>query len=393
MEKEIKLPLTCTHCADKIEKEDICHNDNQEPYCSDCYCDKYFNCDDCGNEALQENSYAYGDERICTDCRNDHYRRCEYCDELYQNNSGPCGCDESQNDDDRSCVELRDYDSTDKYCVQNQRAYSCEVECYYPSMSKFHEAVEEIAPEIGITEDGSLDSKGIEFNTPKLSGVSGDKVLKQFIATLNKYDFSVNTTCGLHIHLDGKDILGVNGAIQKLMVFFMVYEDVIISFLPLSRRDNTYCLPLSEFYHLAEIKNCYEIEGFEKIWYRQESKEERDRRKQDRHDQSRYAGINFHSLIAQGHLEIRYHSGTLNYEKIKNWIDLFVLIMDKVAQASRSHRIIQKLNLSSILKERFNLGLPKKTLSFFEMLDLPQEQRQYFLERQKKFIGDNEEEQ
>ena len=381
----------CCECSDKFEdKVEIKESDTGKIYCTGCYDDMFFQCNECSEESESDDSVDYYDGTMCRSCYENDFWRCDNCDEIIRNG------EDCEND---SCQEYsenlpeRDYDTGNKYCVQNQRAYSCEIECYYPSMSVMRDVADEIPCEIGIVSDGSLDDYGVEFNTPKLSGMRGKKMLKEFTDTLLENDFKVNSTCGLHIHLDGADIMRTRYAVQKLMIFFMIYEDVIMSFLPLSRRDNRYCLPLTEFYHLHEIKNASALESLEKIWYREQSKDSIEHRKKNRHDESRYAGINFHSLLANGHLEIRYHSGTINFEKIINWIRLNVLIMDKVVASCKENRSSEsKLHLTTLLKTKFQLGLPEKTKTFFDMLDLPSEQREYFMKRQKRFAGDAVEE-
>lgn len=387
---EIKK-IKCFECEEEIKEVLSYVTNTSNKICVGCREDMYFYCEDCSELELNDNAYNLDHGSVCSVCYNDNYFTCERCDTVRCNDDG-CSCD--SDDEEEGYIPTRDYDRTDKYTVQNQRAYACEIECYYPKMSVMKEVADEIPYEIGIVEDGSLDDNGVEFNTPKLSGVRGERMLEKFCTTLKENKFWTNSSCGLHIHLDGKDILSTKNAIQKMMIFFMIYEDVIMSFLPESRRDNTYCLPISEFYHLREIKDCYTVEDFEKIWYRQEDKQERDQYKRDRHHQTRYAGINFHSLLAGGHLEIRYHSGTINFEKIINWIKLFVLIMDSIHDSCKQsdYKLGNKLSLPALLKAKFILGLPEKTLSFFNMIDLPKEQQAYFIARQKKFIGGTPEE-
>lgn len=395
-DKADSVPLVkCFYCSDEFEEDNMLKSSiNGNLYCPDCHNDTFVECTDCNEMVYRDGARGYMYGYLCDSCYNNNYFTCNQCDSIIHNDNYCENCD-----NDEGYSERKYYDG-DKFSSTKDRSYSCEIECYYPSNKILKEAISEIPKEIGICEDGSLDDNGIEFNTPKLSGAKGKNLLQSFCETLNDKKFKVNNTCGLHIHLDGKDILETKGSIQKMMIFFMIYEDVIMSFLPASRRENTYCLPLSEFYHLNEIKNCFNTEELEKVWYRQESKEYRDERKKDRHDRTRYAGINFHSLLAQGHLEIRYHSGTINYEKISNWIKLFILIMDKINNSCEGNRFysydhplkISKLNTPSLLKAKFILGLPEKTSSFFDMIDAPKELRSYFLDRQKKFIGNSEEE-
>lgn len=382
----------CCECDEEFkDKDDIKESESGDIYCESCYDDNFFTCNECSEESHVDNAVHYYDGTMCESCYSNDFYTCRGCDEVTRNEENCESCEDEGNLPDR------DYNDGDEYTIQSARAYSCEIECYYPSMRVMREVAEEIPREIGITSDASLDDRGVEFNTPKLSGAKGEKLLRNFTNTLVENGFKVNTSCGLHVHLDGSDFTRTRYSIQKLMIFYLVYEDVIMSFLPISRRDNRYCLPLTEFYHLNEIKNATSIESLEKIWYREQSKESIEHRKKDRHDSSRYAGINFHSLLANGHLEIRYHSGTINFEKIFNWIKLNVLIMDKIIASVKNtdvyggDRVQSKLSLTPLLKTKFTLGLPEKTKLFFEALNVPEDMQEYFLKRQKEFAGNAEE--
>ena len=385
----------CSGCGANCIIDDLQRNPvkiTDEKFCRYCFYTNFKMCDFCEKtfDRRREVMHYYRNGIACQKCTDEHLYSCDNCGE-YIEEGGDCNCEDG--DDDYYSLPLRDYSSGDEFCGNNKRCFSTEIECYYPNNETLRVVAKAIPKEIGICEDGSLDSNGIEFNTPKLSGRIGEKMLKDFCQILNDNEFYVNGTCGLHVHLDGKDYLKNINAIQKLMVFFLVYEDVILSFLPSSRRENTYCNTLSEFYHLKEIKECYSLEEFEKIWYRDDNTRRIEERKQDKHDGSRYAGINFHSLLANGHLEIRYHSGTINYTKMIMWIKMFVMILDEIGKIThRNATVNRNLESYAILKARFILGLPEKTLSFFNAIGLPEDMRTYFLERQKKFIGNSEEE-
>lgn len=375
--------FVCKECGDEHDTGDERKNDEGELFCEECFEDLYTCCYDCDAIILRDDAIGFYDGVICDYCERNNWHECNGCGELTRNGES-CGDDYCESNDS---LPTRDYYSGDRFCVNNERAYSCEVECYYPSMRVMHDIAQEIPDEIGIVSDGSLDDDGVEFNTPKLSGKVGANMLKDFIKVLNDNDFYVNSACGLHIHLDSVDVMNTKFAPQKLMLFYMVFEDVIMSFLPLSRRDNTYCLPITEFYHINEIKNCNSIEELESIWYRKDDTSEIRKCKNNKYDQSRYAGINFHSLLANKHIEIRYHSGTINYHKIMNWIKLHVAILDRIVESQKSGNE-NKIDLNTLLKIRFKLGLKEKTESFFDYLNLSDEVKKYFLDRQKTFSGD-----
>ena len=220
-----------------------------------------------------------------------------------------------------------------------------------------------------------------------LSGKKGLNYLKYFTDELSKNDFSVDSRCGLHIHLDGKDFVGNDNAklakLKKLALFYLYFEDVIMSFIPESRRKNTYCLPISESFTSRQVINCYTLEDFETLWYKDTDKANKERRKSNKYDDTRYAGINFHSLLSNKHLEIRYHTGSISYVKMMNWAKLHIMIMNSITLLQDFH----------IKNAKYLTSLTAKTDLMFKLIKLDDESIIYFKDRQKKFYNGSEEDE
>lgn len=341
--------FVCRDCDNLFSQDDM-HTIDYGRVCESCYDESYFCCDDCG--------YIYHNDRYATDglCEDCHIRRTD-----------------DEDEDDNPYV--RHYHKGDKYTEPKKRAYSCEIECYYNTREDFEKVAEETNQDIGVTDDGSLQKNGKEFQTPKLSGEVGEKLLQELCMKLVKNDFHVDKTCGLHIHLDTSDMAGNFERIRNTMLFYLYFEPVIYSYLPFSRRTNRYCMPLAQFYHEDEIIGCDTVEQLEKIWYREQEKGIIDDRKKNKYDTTRYAGVNMHSMLSNGHIEIRHHSGTIDYTKIKNWITLHLAILDKA----------QRIPLSELVKIKFILDLKQRQAKMFEFLKLDKTLQDYFLARNKKF--------
>lgn len=375
--------FVCSDCGD-TEWQDEKHEADGEIMCSDCFHENWEHCNDCGNAVCQDDCKWVDDNSLCEKCYSDNYFRCDSCDNSFHNDNygsdGLCeDChsrrqDEEDNESENTQFN-RKYHKGNDYVDPKHRAYSCEIESYYNDFCDYETVAEELPEDIGISEDGSLKDKGKEFQTPKLSGKKGEKLLKDLCISLVKNNFYVDKTCGLHIHLDTSDIAGKIDEIKRVMLFYLFFEPVIYSYLPFSRRTNRYCMPLAQFYHEDEILNCDNVEDLEKVWYREQKPERIASRKREKYDNSRYAGVNIHSLLSNGHIEIRHHSGTIDYTKIKNWIDLHLAILDKA----------QTIPLSDIVKVKFILDLAQRQDKMFEMLDLKDTTKSYFLARSKKF--------
>jgi len=377
------LTFECVKCHERFNEEERMATPDGEDICHDCFDEHYRVCDDCGRtEHIDDTTYA-GSRRVCDNCFDENYFECGHCGDYFHND------DRNSGDDTylcNSCYEDwrgemgsvdRGYSKGDEYCEGKGRPFSCEIECYFPDYDVLQDVADALPREIGIHHDGSLNDNGKEFVTPKLSGKSGNALLKDLCTTLTKKGFTVDKQCGLHIHLEASDVRQKLSRLQLLMTFYMVFEPVIFSFLPLSRRSNRYCLPLTDFYHQKEIENCGSIEKLEMIWYREQNYEEIKRYKREKYHNSRYAGINLHSLFSHGHLEIRYHSGTIDYTKIRMWIDLHLAILKLITE--------DRLNWNDVNEAKYLVGIEEKQKIFFKLLELPEVVEKYFIDRQKKF--------
>jgi hypothetical protein len=410
---EVETREQCEFCNEYIDAGREWHRQERVgAYCESCYEDSQVACRRCGGSTDDDNlTNGY-----CSDCE-------DY-------------------DDDRYGVPERRY-STEKLpkfmskeqgeIITSPRIFSAELECYYPDGEAMHKASIELPREYGIEEDGSLNSRGVEFQTPMLQGKKGEDSIKDACAILNRYDFDTNRSAGLHVHLDGKGLMPKTRtkheprALAQAFMFYVCFEDVLMSLLPASRRSNRYCLNLRGDYHATEIRSARNLEALEKVWYRVKKREDLKEAKEGKYHHTRYFGLNLHSLLKDGHVEIRFHSATLNAAKILEWTNLHQTILDmcvgvrvreenrgftyKVLSRSnplllsaREKEILQNIESRPAFTYRMHAGtigtdamnsmhlngLAERTERMFELLKLPERARAYFLERQKAFISTRE---
>ncbi len=281
--------------------------------------------------------------------------------------------------------------------VDGRVAFAVELECYGKNQKVTGEMSNKIAPEWGVSKDGSLTSDigyPIEIQSPILMGKKGEQLIIDTCNTLNDMGFRVDETCGMHLHMDGGTSFVRNQSIQmgkekpvnliSLYLFHRLFEDVVVSFLPTTRRVNHYC---SQFKRGAEyqgasisfnsidesftlMKSMKTLRDFEMYWYKARNTKEIDMLKGQRYTVSRYMGVNFHSLLKDNHIEIRYHSGTTNYEKILYWCDLHCKIIQLCASGVINYKMLEeikdkKLNLEDLTKEMFKiLQLKEDTVEY-----------------------------
>lgn len=270
--------------------------------------------------------------------------------------------------------------------MKSTRAFGCELEIQVKN-NRGHDLSCELPRIVGITRDGSINGYGFEIQTPPAAGNKGEMLINKVTDILSSYEAKTDRSCGYHVHIDFKDSVKRerqgdiydyrHNMIKNLWLFYIAFEDVLASFMPRSRRNNRYCTQLKTDYHAKEIATTNNLEELEKIWYRVRGSSDLKSRKADRKDETRYRGINLHTLFIENHLEIRFHSGTINPRKILEWANLHCQIADLAVE--------MKLDSSVFNEQAVNVDLEQKTDIFFQILDLPEASEAYFRVRQEKF--------
>lgn len=148
-----------------------------------------------------------------------------------------------------------------------------------------------------IVYDGSIRGEGYELVSPILKGQEGIHEVETVCRVLNEQGAKVNKSCGLHVHHDAKDFNQ-----RKFSNLFRLYrrsESLIDSMMPASRRgnNNRFCRSLSL---LSDVNM-----------------------------NDRYFKVNFRAYHVHGTIEFRQHSGTVDAEKVVNWILITQRMMDR----------------------------------------------------------------
>lgn len=125
---------------------------------------------------------------------------------------------------------------------------------------------------------GDSSFTAIEFRV--LTSIDDMSNLETLCKALRDIDADVNKSCGLHVHLDMRGYRALPKAILRRLVSAL---PMLKGMLPKSRMDNQYC------------------------------------REDVSSRNSRYAKINTQSFSKHRTIEVRMHSGSVNFEKISNW--------------------------------------------------------------------------
>lgn len=244
---------------------------------------------------------------------------------------------------------------------------SVEIECYFDSESDIERLAVDVQAAglrklITFKTDASIkpngDSNGCDCGDEECADYHGDtssdeersleivitttvgeyEPIRKLCDLLDKHGAQVNASCGLHVHFDyrhAKNYREVSRAANRVARAVAALKLM----LPRSRRDNDFC----------------------------------SRAINKRDDHSRYAFVNTHAYDAHQTLEIRGHSGTVNADKIINWIEIIYNILNS-----------KKRGLS-----RVKLSNPVEVAEVFE---LPTNLKAYMADRYKTFANSNAEE-
>lgn len=155
--------------------------------------------------------------------------------------------------------------------------------------------------------------------------------------------------CGIHVHIGlGNHTIKT---LKNLVNYFSAYQDVIYKALKISGYRLGYCKKLE-----PELIDKFNVQGLdtmakgESAWYG----EGYEYGKNEHYNQTRYHGLNLHSVFSKGTIEFRLFNGTLHAGEIRSYIT-FCLAMSNFC-----------LNAKSIRRNRKNQFNDKYTM--YEML-------------------------
>ena len=191
-------------------------------------------------------------------------------------------------------IELEHNDSYAMKLALRTAGIACEVEGY-----NHHNR-----PHWKITIDVSV-RNGYELVSPILKGEEGLEEIRRVCEVLNTQGATINHTCGLHVHHDASDLKDRN--LRNLLNLYRRAEDVIDSMMPKSRRanNNRFC---------------------KAMWTVDEGN----------YPHSRYFKLNLQSLHVHGTVEFRQHSGTIDADKIINWVEITQLMVERSKRQIKS---------------------------------------------------------
>lgn len=182
--------------------------------------------------------------------------------------------------------------------------------------------------------DSSIRTNGgeqCEFVTPKCS-YDDIPTIQEIIRALRRGGAKVNDSCGIHIHIDGANHNAKS--LKNLLFTFRAKEDLIYKACGPGRQNNHYCKPIDDdlINNIKKIRKLTD-EKLADTWY--ETYYDWGGRQQHYHD-SRYHGLNLHSLWYRGTVEFRLFAATLHAGEVRAYINLCLAMSAQAINASRA---------------------------------------------------------
>ena len=335
---------------------------------------------------------------MCHECIDEEYFSCDGCSDVYEHplDNGMCprcslaedGRGQQMNRDInfREAKKLYDVARKTGNIIKSTRKFGIEFELVPKSTEygKYNVIIKKtpfIIPKTwGITTDASLSSGGIEVQTAPMRLELGEKSVMDFCALLPKIGWGVNETCGIHVHLDGADLLENSKLLRQAFITYFVMDRIILAMLPAPRRKNRYCSPMDK--KLAIINRMMNFEkGFNlkevlmvgskndlmRAYYKAEGRD-LEQQLHNHQTEPRYYGINFHALFSgHGTVEIRYHEGSVSGIEILYWTAFHQHILDNARKVSDDTAI--KISSCADIKEALMLyasitGMPEYLIDY-----------------------------
>lgn len=165
-----------------------------------------------------------------------------------------------------------------------------------------------------VVSDGSVPDGGELVSPPLVWNDATKDRLKRILAATRTWKgellrqiASVDYRCGLHVHVDVSDC--TSREIINIISQWSYYEDLILRTQPESRHSGSWCQSILDVHQDLRYKyrdrdpSLHELRGF------------------CNDIEERYFTLNPVAYFQYGTLELRVHSGTLNYNKIVSWVE------------------------------------------------------------------------
>jgi hypothetical protein len=276
--------------------------------------------------------------RMCEDCNVKHpaSRHCSKCGVCSK--SGKCQCGSRKGEIDISRYVLGE-PNLHRLRTTPSRCTTVELELskFTPLSTRFTWG----SCRVDFHRDGTIrGSNPTELVLGPIAGTQLGKFQKELTSWLKKSAAEVNTSCGMHVHVDARrlDPFGM----RRLLWLYKVLEPTFYSLCDKRRVTNVHCSPISPLqwagYALGDesstshlIKEALLIgtyvgelppAGFDRgLLCRELAQNRAAGHGNNGREPNRYRSLNIHSWFYRGTLEFRQHEGCVDPQRILNWME------------------------------------------------------------------------
>lgn len=174
-------------------------------------------------------------------------------------------------------------------------------------------------------------SCAVEFVSP-ICKYEDIETIQETIRKLRSAGAKVNSSCGIHIHIDAAphDVK----TLRNIVNIMAAKEDLLYKTLKVDVHREHYCAKAdTRFLDELNAKRPTSMDTLESIWYNGRSG------RNYHYDESRYHGLNLHSVFSKGTIEFRLFNSTLHAGEIKSYIQLCMAISHQALVQKSASRI------------------------------------------------------
>ena len=171
----------------------------------------------------------------------------------------------------------------------------------------------------------------VEFVSP-ICKYEDIETIQELIRKLRSAGAKVNDSCGIHVHIDASphDVK----TLRNIVNIMAAKEDLLYKTLKVNVSREHYCAKAdTRFLDELNAKRPTSMDTLESIWYNGRSG------RNYHYDESRYHGLNLHSVFSKGTIEFRLFNSTLHAGEIKSYIQLCMAISHQALVQKSASRI------------------------------------------------------
>ena len=373
-----RLIPRCRYCGRPLTENCGCCQEcgNTREHCECRVCQ-------CGTRYRTSNGCRHCDRcRACCDCV-----VCESCDQRIMR--------EAETNADPRCDRCRNCPTCCR-CNPNEGKFwgtpnerypyhlGVEVEC---GVSSYHSTFNLAKKKWGavVVGDGSLRdlSTPLELCTSPACGTDFVTQITELCAGLKASKGIVNRSCGLHIHINCRDM--TTAQIVNVIYGYTRIEPAFYMLVSRSRRNEHYSKALMQAFGVKKVRNIFDkgtatekMDKIDEMIYGSREVARDVKRRRAKYCEARYHGLNINSLPLHGTLEFRHHQGTTNPTKILMWAAVVSAVVHY--GATHTQEEIKSLGGSPI-------RVLEKMIGDKEVVAWTRLRRRYFIDEDRKVRG------